>query len=183
MRYYYADEEGNRYGPVEEAVLRDLRRQGKIGDDAWVVEEGGTDWKAYSAVFGGKAPPAAAGTSPPDTRRPGPGSQPPEGRHPGALATAVVGCVFGGIAAVCAVVGGACCCWIVLPTACVALALGIISLCLQRSNLGWVAMGLALVAIVWVIVSFAFLTAAETGASRVLVEVMREVMEEARKAQ
>src|ERR1700677_3209248 len=57
MQWYYTVQ-GQRQGPVDDAGLEDLVRQGVIRDDSYVWREGLAEWQLYSAVKPG--PPAPA---------------------------------------------------------------------------------------------------------------------------
>jgi hypothetical protein len=53
MKYYYDGRDNNPVGPIEVHELQELYRKGSIGLDTWVIEEGGSEWKTYAAVFEG----------------------------------------------------------------------------------------------------------------------------------
>ena len=64
MSWYYA-EGGKQVGPVEEAVLDDLVRQGVVRDETLVWREGMAAWQRHSAVRGSSNPTPAAPPPPP----------------------------------------------------------------------------------------------------------------------
>ncbi|SRR5579884_629902 len=69
MAWYYA-EGGQQKGPVDDAALDELVRQGKVKDDTLVWREGMATWQPHAAVRGGTvatAPPPASG-APAETR-------------------------------------------------------------------------------------------------------------------
>ncbi len=72
---------------------------------------------------------------------------------------AVVGVCFAAIAAAWSFIGGACCGWAGWGFALVGLILGIISLTMKRSTIGWWTIGLSIFAVVWVFVSAIWITA------------------------
>jgi hypothetical protein len=73
------------------------------------------------------------------------------------LVTGIVGCVFAAVGALWSFLGGACCGWAAWPEAGLGIVLAIVSLCLRRSALGWVALGLGIFSFVWVIIFYVFL--------------------------
>ena len=83
----------------------------------------------------------------------------------GSLVTGIVGVCFAGLGAGWSFIGGSCCGWAGWPLAFIGLILAIISLALKRSTLGWVALGLAIFAFVWVFVSGFILAAGIAGAA------------------
>ena len=78
--------------------------------------------------------------------------------------TGILGIVFGGIATAWALLGGACCGWITIPLALVALALAIVSVALQRTPIGWTALGLSIFGLLWPFIVAALFMRATTGA-------------------
>jgi hypothetical protein len=80
-----------------------------------------------------------------------------KGRRTAALVTGIVGCVFAAVGALWSFLGGACCGWAAWPEAGLGIVLAIVSLCLRRSALGWVALGLGIFSFVWVIIFYVFL--------------------------
>lgn len=60
MKYYYADANNQPVGPHTVEELLKLEAAGTIQAASWVVEEGGTDWKAFSDIKASQAAPAPA---------------------------------------------------------------------------------------------------------------------------
>lgn len=69
-----------------------------------------------------------------------------------ALVTGIIGVVFSGLAALWTILGGLCCNWASLPYAIIGLILAIVSLSLNKSPIGWVALGLSIFSFAWVII-------------------------------
>jgi uncharacterized RDD family membrane protein YckC len=59
MSWYYSDA-GRQVGPIEEAALDDLVRQGAVRDDTLVWREGMANWQPHGAVRGPKPAPMPA---------------------------------------------------------------------------------------------------------------------------
>jgi len=87
------------------------------------------------------------------------------GRRTAALVTGIIGCVFAGLGALWSFLGGACCGWAAWPEAGLGIVLAIVSLCLRRSALGWVALSLGIFAFAWVIIFYLFLAGSLAGAA------------------
>lgn len=72
MRYYYADANRQATGPVERCQLQDLLKTGVITPDSLIIQEGGTQWRAYKewteADFGGEPTPGGQATAPASIR-------------------------------------------------------------------------------------------------------------------
>jgi hypothetical protein len=76
MQWYYTVQ-GQRQGPVDDAGLEDLVRQGVIRDDSYVWREGLAEWQLYGTI---KPKPTPAPTPPPPRPEPaagGMGAPPP----------------------------------------------------------------------------------------------------------
>jgi GYF domain 2 len=65
MNYYYAGPDEKPVGPYTLNELRELRYQGKLNDDSFVIEEGGTQWKRFSEMLAPPIPQDAVGTPTP----------------------------------------------------------------------------------------------------------------------
>ncbi len=70
MQWYYTVQ-GQRQGPVDDAGLEDLVRQGVVRDDTYVWREGLAEWQLYGAM---KPKPAPAPVAPPRPSEPPPAS-------------------------------------------------------------------------------------------------------------
>lgn len=97
---------------------------------------------------------------PPQTASTDMGLQPPmqpEGKNDKAsYVIAIVAVCFAAIAAAWSFIGGACCGWAGWGFAFIGLVLGIVSLVMKRSTLGFWAIGLSIFSVVWVFISAAF---------------------------
>jgi uncharacterized RDD family membrane protein YckC len=62
MNWYYAAQ-GQQHGPVTEAQLDEMYRNGTIPADALVWHDGMAGWEPYQAVRGGGVPPPIAGST------------------------------------------------------------------------------------------------------------------------
>lgn len=51
MNYYYADEQGRPAGPFTAQQLRELRAAGKLDGEAWLIEEGASEWRPFDEVL------------------------------------------------------------------------------------------------------------------------------------
>jgi hypothetical protein len=91
-----------------------------------------------------------------------------KGRRTAAIVTGIIGCVFAGLGALWSFLGGACCGWAAWPEAALGIILAIVSLCLRRSALGWVALGLGIFAFAWVIIFYLVLGGALAGTAAAL---------------
>lgn len=59
MKYFYADANNQPQGPYELDYLQQLAAQGIIKPETYVVEEGGSAWKAYRDISLSFAPPSS----------------------------------------------------------------------------------------------------------------------------
>ena len=78
----------------------------------------------------------------------------------------IVALCFAALAAAWSVLGGACCGWGSWGFAFIGLVLSIVSLVMNRSKIGWWALGLAIFAIIWVFVCAALFNASLNNAAR-----------------
>lgn len=51
MKYYYVNTQGKTEGPATLEQIQELVRNGQLKNDPMVIPDGGTNWKALSAVL------------------------------------------------------------------------------------------------------------------------------------
>jgi hypothetical protein len=171
-QYFYANSQNQPTGPINLEELERLHQAGVISSSTNVFEDGLTEWKPASSILSRIAVPpstaqaqrvAAVAVHASRTGSEVATAQAPVKHEKGAFVVGVIALCFSAIAAAWSFVGGACCGWGGWGWAGVGLIMAIVSLCLNKSKIGWWALALAIFAFVWVFVSV-FMLAGALGA-------------------
>jgi hypothetical protein len=158
---YFIHKNNQNLGPYTSEEVKALMARGEIARTDLCWHDKLTTWVPVGSLEDFNAAPGTAPLIAPASPRPAAPTH-----DTASFVLGVIACSFAGTAALWSFVGGACCGWLSWGWAGIGLVLAIISLSLQRSTLGWVALGLSIFSFLWVIfwaVVWVGLSAAQTG--------------------